>query len=110
MSKHDAAAELQAAGIAAAPVNSGEELLTDPHLYQRGWWNTVDLPGGGEEQQRGWVVQFSKGGPSHVKKRAPHIGEDTREVLLGLGYSEDDIDALHARSIVSSPQRVPVES
>jgi crotonobetainyl-CoA:carnitine CoA-transferase CaiB-like acyl-CoA transferase len=109
LSKDDAAAELQAAGIAAAPVNSGEELLTDPYLYQRGWWNTVDVPGGGDEQQRGWVVQFSEGGPSRVQKRAPHVGEDTREVLLELGYSDDDIDALHERSIVSSPQRVPVE-
>ena len=101
-----AVAELQACGLAAAPVNSGEELINDPYLRQRGWWQTVDLPGGGTEQQRGWVVHFDEGGPDRVKKRAPHVGEDTDEVLAELRYSAEEIEDLHARGVVSRPRAV----
>jgi crotonobetainyl-CoA:carnitine CoA-transferase CaiB-like acyl-CoA transferase len=103
--RDDAAAQLQAAGLAAAPVNSGDELLADPYLRERNWWKTVDLPGGGVESQRGWAVQFAHGGPEEVGKRAPHVGEETDEILAELGYTDIEIDALHERGIVSSPRR-----
>jgi crotonobetainyl-CoA:carnitine CoA-transferase CaiB-like acyl-CoA transferase len=108
--REDAVVELQAVGLAAAPVNSGEELLDDPYLRERGWWQTVDLPGGGTEQQRGWVVQFDEGGPIGVRKRAPHVGEDTDELLAELGYSEEEIEALHTRGVVSSPRPAQVRN
>ncbi|WP_062986050.1 CaiB/BaiF CoA transferase family protein [Nocardia anaemiae] len=100
-----AVAVLQAAGLDAVPINSGEELLNDPYLRERGWWQTVDLPdGGGTEQQRGWVVQFDKGGPDRVRKRAPHVGEDTDEVLAELGYVQTEIESPYARGVVSRPR------
>jgi len=108
--REDAVVELQAAGLAAAPVKSGEELLDDPYLRESGWWQTVDLPGGGTEQQRGWVVQFDGGGPICVRKRAPHVGEDTHEVLAELGYSDEEIETLHAHGVVSSPRSAPVRN
>ncbi|MDQ0691329.1 CaiB/BaiF CoA-transferase family protein [Arthrobacter sp. W4I7] len=106
--KESAAVELQAAGLAAVPVNSGEELLEDPYLRERGWWQPVEKPDGEIEQQRGWVVQFTNGGPSRVRKRAPHVGEETYEVLLELGYTEAEIALLHQRGVVTSSVRVPV--
>lgn len=99
--RDEAAAELQKAGLNAVPVNSGEELLDDPCLKRRGWWQTVDLPGGGTEQQRGFVVTFEKGGPEGVRRRAPHVGEHTDEILAELGYTADDIKGLHDRGVVS---------
>jgi crotonobetainyl-CoA:carnitine CoA-transferase CaiB-like acyl-CoA transferase len=104
-----AASELQAVGLAAAPVMSGEELLKDPYLRERRWWQSVELPDGTIEQQRGWAVQFDEYGPASVRKRAPHVGEDTDEVLVELEYTDDEIEDLHARGVVSSPQRVTAE-
>jgi len=108
--RNEAATELQRAGVAAAPVNSGEELLDDPFLVEKGWWQTVDLADGGTEQQRGFAVQFDEGGPSGPQRRAPHLGEHTSEVLAELGYSDDDVRELHERGVVSSPHFAAVQS
>jgi crotonobetainyl-CoA:carnitine CoA-transferase CaiB-like acyl-CoA transferase len=105
-----AAVELQRAGLAVAPVRSGEELLEDPYLRERGWWQHVELPDGGEERQRGWAVQFDAAGPDRVRRRAPHVGEHTDEVLRELGFDADEIDALHERAIVSAPQRQTLQN
>lgn len=99
----EAAAELQAAGLAAAAVVSGHELLEDTDLHERGWWQTVDLAEGGTERQRGPVVRFAANDPL-IRRRAPHVGEHTAEVLAELEYTADEIDALLARGIVSAPQ------
>jgi len=98
-----AAAELRAAGLAAAPVVSGHELLDDPDLNARGWWQSVDLPDGGTERQRGPVVRFAENAPL-VRSRAPHVGEHTAEVLAELDYTAAEIDDLLARGVVSHPQ------
>jgi len=96
-----AVTELRAGGVAAVPVTSGEELLDDPYLCARNWWQPVALPEGGTEQQRGWAVSFESDGPDHVQKRAPHVGEDTEEILVELGYSANEIDVLYQREVVS---------
>lgn len=98
-----AASALRAAGLNAAPVNSGEELLADTYLNDREWWQVVDVPDDSTEQQRGFVVTFESGGPEGVRRRAPHVGEHTGEVLTELGFTEAEIADLHARGAVSSP-------
>lgn len=101
--------ELQAAGIAAAAVASGHELLDDAWLQERGWWQTVELPDGGTERQRGPVVRFDTQGPL-VRTRAPHVGEHTVDILRELDYTDDEIDDLGARGIVSWPQATSPKS
>jgi len=99
----DAAARLRAAGVMAVPVRSGEELLDDPYLRSRGWWQEVSTPDGGTERQRGWAVAFDEGGPDRVRRNGPRIGEDTVEVLGELGYDADEIASLVDRAVVSGP-------
>jgi crotonobetainyl-CoA:carnitine CoA-transferase CaiB-like acyl-CoA transferase len=107
--REEAAAELRSAGLAAAPVTSGEELLDDPYLRESGWWQPVDAPDGTVEQQRGWVVQFEEDGPERVHRRAPHVGEDTDIVLGELGYSAVQITELYDTGVVTAPVRFPAE-
>ncbi|MFE9327499.1 CaiB/BaiF CoA transferase family protein [Nocardia sp. NPDC052278] len=99
----DASARLRAAGVMAVPVRSGEQLLDDPYLRSRGWWQEVAAPGGGTERQRGWAVAFDEGGPDRIRRNGPRIGEDTLEVLGELGYGEEEIESLVERAIVSAP-------
>jgi crotonobetainyl-CoA:carnitine CoA-transferase CaiB-like acyl-CoA transferase len=99
----DGSARLRAAGVMAVPVRSGEQLLDDPYLRSRGWWQEVSAPGGGTERQRGWAVAFDEGGPDGVRRNGPRIGEDTFEVLGELGYGTDEIASLVERAVVSTP-------
>jgi crotonobetainyl-CoA:carnitine CoA-transferase CaiB-like acyl-CoA transferase len=94
---------LQRAGVAAVPVNSGEELLDDPYLREHNWWQPVHNINGTVEQERGWVVQFEEGGPARVERRAPQVGEHTFEVLRELGYDDNKIESLCSRGVVSAP-------
>ncbi|MGO4749112.1 hypothetical protein AB4212_10855, partial [Streptomyces sp. 2MCAF27] len=66
-------------------------------------WQEVPAPGGGTERQRGWAVAFDEGGPDHIRRNGPRIGEDTLEVLGELGYDEDEIASLVERAVVSAP-------
>jgi len=99
----DASARLREVGVTAVPVRSGEQLLDDPYLRSRGWWQEVSAPGGGTERQRGWVVAFDEDGPDGIRSNGPRIGEDTLGVLGELGYDADEIASLVERAVVSTP-------
>lgn len=92
--RHEVFRALQEAGVAAAPVVRGVELHDDPYFTATEWFRSVPLPGGGEERQRGWPVRFTVGGPQEVSRTAPHVGEQTVEVLTELGYDDRDVARL----------------
>jgi crotonobetainyl-CoA:carnitine CoA-transferase CaiB-like acyl-CoA transferase len=97
-----AAADLQNAGVPAVAVVSGHELLNDPALRERGWWQSVELPDGGTEWQRGAVAHFGADAPRD-HRRAPHVGEHTLDVLAELDYSDAEIERLLDAGVVSAP-------
>ena len=41
--------------------------------------------------------------PSEVERLAPALGADTREILLGLGRSDEEVNDLCERGIVGAP-------
>ena len=100
--RQEASALLQQAGVAAVPVNSGEELLDDEYLQERGWWQSVELPDGSTEKQRGWVVDFEEGGPERVGRRAPRLGEHSVEILGALGYTTGEIEDFISHRIIGT--------
>ena len=83
--KHEAMAELAAAGIPCGAVLDTAELHTDPHLVARGFVHDVDVPGVGPVKMLGWPARLSSGSVPIVA--APELGAHTAEVLgaeLGL--------------------------
>lgn len=75
-------------------VNSLEDLATDPHLVETGFWKTVDHPSEGRLRTTGFPVHF-EGTPVDVTRRhAPRLGEHTRELLHELGYTPERIEAM----------------
>jgi crotonobetainyl-CoA:carnitine CoA-transferase CaiB-like acyl-CoA transferase len=91
-----------AAGVPAGPVHTIGEALAHPQTLARAM--VVDLvhPQAGPTKAIGCPVHFSET-PTAVTRPAPMLGEHTREVLRGYGYSDGDIDGFVAQSVVAEP-------
>jgi benzylsuccinate CoA-transferase BbsF subunit len=87
---------LQAAGVAAFPAMTNQDLAEDPHLNGRGFFVDVPHPEVGKRHHAGIPWKLSET-PCAVTAPAPCLGEHSREVLSGvLGYSKAEIEALAA--------------
>jgi len=73
-------AELASADIPFAKVNSLADLLNDPHLKARGFWQEIDHPSEGPLVQAGIPIRLSDT-PGQIRRHAPGLGEHTDEVL-----------------------------
>ena len=73
------------------PVLSLGEALGDDQVRARGMVVEVDLPGGGKVKQPGHPIRYSATPPQYGPAGCA-AGVHTREVLLGLGYGNDEID------------------
>ncbi len=71
--------EGQRRGIPITPVNTIETLRTDPHLAATGFWDTVELPTGGEVAIPG--APFRTNAQWWKLGRAPRLGEHTEELV-----------------------------
>jgi crotonobetainyl-CoA:carnitine CoA-transferase CaiB-like acyl-CoA transferase len=92
--KHEAADLLQAAGVPAAPVNSGADVWRDPFLRSRGFIQELAHPAAGVAEYPGLAYRLSKT-PGAIRSPAPCFAQHTHEVLGGLlGLSRGEIDAL----------------
>jgi crotonobetainyl-CoA:carnitine CoA-transferase CaiB-like acyl-CoA transferase len=93
---------LQRAGVSAGAVLDGRELLHDPHLAQRGFYQTVDHPVGSQQRQRTWPFRLART-PAEIRRPAPCLGEHNRQVLAGLlGYSDAEIQTLEEAGVIGS--------
>ncbi len=66
--------------IPACPVNSLDDLLSDPHLQAVGLFEEVDHPTEGRLTTTRFPVRFSRS-PAEVRRHAPNLGEHTAEFL-----------------------------
>jgi crotonobetainyl-CoA:carnitine CoA-transferase CaiB-like acyl-CoA transferase len=98
------AAIFERAGLPFAPIRRPEDLYDDPHLQATGGLADIELPDGDEA---GRTVKTTlmpitmQGARLPVRLQPPRLGAHTRELLLGLGLGEAEIDALQARAIVA---------
>ena len=95
-----AVAQLQAAGIPAAPVLAAEDLLHDPQL--KDFWRRAERPFIGDH-----VVPHAPylldGRRSPMWGPSPTLGQHNDDVLAGeLKLSQTEIDALAARNIIGT--------
>jgi crotonobetainyl-CoA:carnitine CoA-transferase CaiB-like acyl-CoA transferase len=81
--------------VPAARYNSIDDLLTDPHLKDVGFYKEEDHPTEGRLRRTRLANIFS-GGAREDETHAPRLGEHTREVLAEAGYAPGEIDDLLA--------------
>lgn len=93
---------LRAAGVAAARVTPAPELLRDPHLHARGFWESVDHPVAGSFLCTGMPFAFLGRPRRWIRRVPPLYGQHTSEVLTGLlGRSQEDLSALRQSGTIA---------
>ena len=100
---------LQRAGVKAAPVLNGKEVLLDPHFRARGQFDVVDQPHMGRRPvQRHLAAKFEHFEAS-AEAPAPTFGQHNAEVLGGLlGLSEDELASLEEQGVIASAPVLPI--
>jgi crotonobetainyl-CoA:carnitine CoA-transferase CaiB-like acyl-CoA transferase len=81
-----------------APIQAVEELLDDPQVIANDYIGEVAIEGGPTYRLPRVPVQFDEQPPD--LRRAPEHGEHTEAVLLDLGYSWDEINALREAAVI----------
>ena len=99
---------LQQSGVAAGPVLNYGEVLSDPHIEARGFFETVTRPITGTHPYPGFPVKFSET-PVHIRRPAPTLGQDNEYVLTKfLGMTKKEIEQLAEEEIIGTkPQGWP---
>ena len=90
---------LQRAGVPAAPVLANWEIVSDPHLHERGYWVELVHPETGLERWEGLPWRLS-GLPAREHGPAPLLGQHSDEVLSEAGFTPQEIAALRERGVV----------
>ncbi len=105
---HRSAAELaaifEAAGLPFAPIRRPEDLYDDPHLVATGGLADVEVADGDKAGQKVKTTLFPitmQGQRLGVRLNPPKMGEHTQGLLLGLGYSEQQIEHLKQQAVVA---------
>ncbi|TVS84706.1 CaiB/BaiF CoA-transferase family protein [Mycobacterium helveticum] len=94
---------LRAGGVAAARVTPAAELLADPQLLARGFWETVEHPVAGTFLCTGMPFAFLGRPRRWIRRVPPLYGQHTAEVLKGvLGRDDDDLAALREAGATSA--------
>ncbi|MEQ9125243.1 MAG: CoA transferase [Alphaproteobacteria bacterium] len=84
---------LAEAGVPCMQINTLEEVITDPHLEDVGFFRVVDHPSEGPIRLMSPPYTLSKTQPD-IRRMPPRMGEHTAEVLAELGYDARQIEAM----------------
>ena len=91
-------------GLPFAPIRRPEELFDDPHLQATGGLADITLPDGERAGQTAQITLMPlrlDGQRLDVRCDPPRLGQHTAELLQGLGYTADEVAALHAAGAIA---------
>lgn len=91
--KREIWAEARRARVLCGPMFTMEDLFTDPHFRERGFWATVGHPALGEVTLPGRPLIMEKGG-WQLRRAAPLLGQHTAEVLAEVGFDPEAVAAV----------------
>ena len=86
-------------GLPFAPITDPQHLFDDPHLQATGGLAPMELPDGRQTQVPLLPLTLA-GERLALRLDPPKLGEHTDALLQSLGYTADDVAALHAEGIV----------
>jgi crotonobetainyl-CoA:carnitine CoA-transferase CaiB-like acyl-CoA transferase len=99
---YEAMHTLQKNGVPAGAVLKGGEIIDDPHLEERGFWDDVHHPEAGSYRQVTTPWAFSKTGRIQTTP-APGLGEHNEYVLSELlGLTSRELDDLEEKGVIGT--------
>jgi crotonobetainyl-CoA:carnitine CoA-transferase CaiB-like acyl-CoA transferase len=101
--KAELAAKLGGA-VPFGPVQTVEDIFSDPHVKARGMLAEVEHPGSDRKSIVAGTPIHLSDTPGGVHARAPYFGEHTVEMLREVGLAEADIAAMELRGAVLTHQ------
>ncbi len=100
LTKNEIIERCQEAGIPFAPIATPEDLFDDPQLNQGSGLLETTFPDGTQTKMPRTPIEYGESN-FNLKSNPPDtIGQHTREILSGLGYSDGEIDSLAKDKIV----------
>lgn len=100
ISKHELMEKCDLAGLPYAPIKKPADLFDDPHLLQSGGMTKITLPDGTTTQIPVLPVEMD-GRRFGTRLDIPATGHDTTDILLELGYSQEQISQLSAEGVLA---------
>ena len=98
---------LQAAGVTAAKLNNGQELLDEPHLKDRAYLQWLEREHVGLQPHPSAPFRTAAE-PITIASPAPTMGEHIHTILGELlGLSADELQKLEQQGIIGSKPRMP---
>lgn len=106
--------------VAVAPVYDTPQIVRDEHFNERGSILSISDADFGSILMQGLIAKFAKNGGSIKFAGKKHIGEDTLDILLGLGYTKEAVIELERigalkyyerpKSYSPIPKKAPMEN
>ncbi len=97
----EAAETLMAHGVPATRVQWAHEVVDNPQLRHRGFFEQLDHPLCGRHTYISWPARFSAGPEAWNRVASPTMGQHNHEILAELGYDEAAIDRLRRQGVIS---------
>lgn len=99
MNSDEIITKLDSQGVPCGPINTIGEAVTSPQAIARGMMVDIDHPKIDGLKVPAFPIKFSET-PATVRLPPPSLGENTEEVLLELGFSKEEIAAMHEEGIL----------
>ena len=90
---------LNDAGVPCGPINNLAEVFKDPQVLLQEMVLESAQPTG-PVKMTGFPVKLSQT-PAKIHRPSPQVGEHNREVLMKLGYSDEDLAQLERESVIA---------
>ncbi|MFC1907423.1 CaiB/BaiF CoA transferase family protein [Chloroflexota bacterium] len=86
-------------GLIAGPIQTTEEMTTDPQVLENEYIMEYDHPVWGSTRCVGFPWKFSST-PAILSREEPEVGQHTEEILLEFGYNWNDIVELKEKEVI----------
>jgi crotonobetainyl-CoA:carnitine CoA-transferase CaiB-like acyl-CoA transferase len=92
---------LTQAAVPMAKVQTLDEVEKDPHVVHRQMVTTIKDPETGREENAvGIALKFSDT-PGSLRSLAPEPGQHNKQILLELGYTEDQVEEMRNKGVIT---------
>jgi formyl-CoA transferase len=89
---------LDSVAVPAGRIYTVADIANDPHYKARGNIQTIEMQDGSSLDVPGVIPKLSRT-PGSIKTLAPDIGQNTDEILKGIGLTEEQVASLKERGI-----------